>query len=98
VDLHHQIYETKRYASLFIGIAFMKQDIPIIRPKQLIAALERAGFVIHRVTGSHYILKHPAKPALRITVPFHNRDLKRGTLQSIVKQSGFTNEEFSDLL
>lgn len=35
---------------------------------------------------------------LRVTVPYHNRDLKRGTLQSIVKQAGFTNEEFLKLL
>jgi len=64
----------------------------------VIRALERAGFSVNRITGSHYILKHPAKPTLRVTVPYHNRDLKRGTLQSIVKQAGFTNEEFLDLL
>ncbi|PYS27149.1 MAG: toxin-antitoxin system, toxin component, HicA family protein [Acidobacteria bacterium] len=69
-----------------------------MQPRRLIKALERAGFLVHRVTGSHYILKHPEKPTLRVTVPFHNRDLKRGTLQSIVKQAGFTNEEFSRLL
>jgi len=76
----------------------VKQSLPAIEPKRLIRALERAGFSVHRVTGSHYILKHPAKPTLRVTVPFHNRDLKRGTLQSIVKQAGFTNEEFLNLV
>jgi predicted RNA binding protein YcfA (HicA-like mRNA interferase family) len=76
----------------------MKQPLPSVQSKQAIRALERAGFFIHRVSGSHYILKHPAKPTLRVTVPFHNRDLKRGTLQSIVKQAGFTNEEFLKLL
>ena len=76
----------------------MKQSLPAIRPKALIRALERDGFFIHRVTGSHYILKHSAKPMLRVTVPFHNRDLKRGTLQSIVRQAGLTNGEFLDLL
>jgi predicted RNA binding protein YcfA (HicA-like mRNA interferase family) len=76
----------------------VKQSLPAVEPKRLIRALERAGFSVHRVTGSHYILKHPAKPTLRVTVPFHNRDLKRGTLQSIVKQAGFTNEEFLNLL
>jgi predicted RNA binding protein YcfA (HicA-like mRNA interferase family) len=76
----------------------VKQSLPAIQPKRLIRALERAGFFVHHVTGSHHILKHPAKPGLRITVPFHNRDLKRGTLQSIVKQAGFTNEEFLRLL
>lgn len=60
--------------------------------------LESVGFYVHHVSGSHYILKHPTKPSLRVTVPFHNRDLKKGTLQSIVKQAGFTNEEFLKLL
>jgi predicted RNA binding protein YcfA (HicA-like mRNA interferase family) len=76
----------------------MNRNLPAIRPKQLIRMLERAGFIVNRVTGSHYILKHPAKPNLRVTVPYHNRDLKRGTLQSIVKQAGLTNDEFWKLL
>ena len=76
----------------------MNRKLPVIRPKELIRTLEHAGFSVHRVTGSHYILKHPEKPTLRVTVPFHNRDLKRGTLQSIIKQSGLTNEEFLRLL
>ena len=76
----------------------MKRKLPAIRPDKVLRALERAGFFIHRVSGSHYILKHPTKPILRVTVPLHNRDLKRGTLQSIVKQAGFTNEEFLKLL
>lgn len=76
----------------------MARHLPIVRPRRLIQALERAGFHVHHVSGSHYILKHPAKPTLRVTVPFHNRDLKKGTLQSIVKQAGFTNEEFLKLL
>jgi predicted RNA binding protein YcfA (HicA-like mRNA interferase family) len=76
----------------------MQTKLPAVRPKRLLRALEHAGFFLHHVTGSHYILKHPTNPMLRVTVPFHNRDLKRGTLQSIVKQAGFTNEEFLKLL
>jgi predicted RNA binding protein YcfA (HicA-like mRNA interferase family) len=76
----------------------MKERLPSVQSKQAIRALERAGFIVDRIAGSHYILKHPDKPMLRVTVPFHNRDLKRGTLQSIVKQAGFTNEEFLKLL
>ena len=76
----------------------MKRSLPVIRPKEVIRALERAGFFVRRISGSHYILKHQTKVTLRVTVPFHSRDLKRGTLQSIVKQAGFTNEEFLKLL
>jgi predicted RNA binding protein YcfA (HicA-like mRNA interferase family) len=56
------------------------------------------GFVIHHVSGSHYILKHPEKPKLRITLAYHNHDLKRRTLDSVLEQAGLSQEEFIDLL
>jgi predicted RNA binding protein YcfA (HicA-like mRNA interferase family) len=76
----------------------MKRSLQATRPKEVLRALERAGFFVRRVSGSHYILKHPTNPVLRVTVPYHNRDLKYGTLQSIIKQAGLTNEEFLKLL
>ncbi len=60
--------------------------------------LEHAGFEVHHVTGSHYILKHLRKIGLRVTLPWHNRDLKRGTLRSVIEQAGYTADEFADLL
>ena len=60
-----------------------------------IKVFERSGFSIRRVTGSHYILKEDKRI---LTVPYHNKDLKRGTLASIIRQSGFSIEEFLDLL
>jgi predicted RNA binding protein YcfA (HicA-like mRNA interferase family) len=38
------------------------------------------------------------KETLRVTVPYHNRDLKPRTLASIIEQAGLTVEEFLDLL
>jgi predicted RNA binding protein YcfA (HicA-like mRNA interferase family) len=76
----------------------MSQRLPAIKPKEVIRALQRAGFFIHHSTGSHNILKHPDKPELRVTVAMHNRDLKRKTLASIIDQAGYTTEEFIDLL
>jgi predicted RNA binding protein YcfA (HicA-like mRNA interferase family) len=72
--------------------------LPIVRPAEVIRALEHAGFFVRRVKGSHYVLKHPVKSTLLVIVPLHNRDLKRGTLQSIIKQAGLTIEEFLELL
>jgi predicted RNA binding protein YcfA (HicA-like mRNA interferase family) len=76
----------------------MSTRLPALKAKDILRALERAGFVVHHVTGSHYILKHPKKPHLRVTLPWHNRDLKRGTVQGIVRQSGYTTDEFGELL
>ena len=61
-------------------------------------ALQRAGFFVHHTSGSHYILKHPDRPILRVTVASHNRDLKRRTLEPIVEQSGLSVEEFLKFL
>lgn len=61
----------------------------------VIRALKRNGFLVHHITGSHYFLK---KNNLRVSVPYHNKDLKPGTLASIIAQAGLSVEEFVDLL
>jgi predicted RNA binding protein YcfA (HicA-like mRNA interferase family) len=61
----------------------------------VIRALERGGFYVHHVAGSHYVLK---KDGLRVTVPYHGKDLKPRTLASIIEQSGLSVEEFLELL
>jgi predicted RNA binding protein YcfA (HicA-like mRNA interferase family) len=73
----------------------MAKKLPALKPKVVIRALERSGFYIHHTTGSHYILK---KEKFRVTVPYHNKDLKPGTLSSIIEQAGLTVKEFIDLL
>lgn len=65
-----------------------------LKPSKVIKALERAGFVVDHVTGSHYILK---KENFRTIVPFH-KTIKTGTLRAILSQAGMSVEEFTDLL
>jgi len=72
--------------------------LPVVSPRQLIRALERAGFFVHHIRGSHYYLRHPDKPGILVTVPYHGRDLKRGTLRSILRQAGTSVDELVDLL
>ena len=76
----------------------MTRRLPAVRPHEVIRALERAGFFVHHTTGSHRILKHRDRPRLRVTVPFHRSDVPRGTLRSIIKHAGLTEEEFVNLL
>jgi predicted RNA binding protein YcfA (HicA-like mRNA interferase family) len=76
----------------------MTPRLPALKPKDVLRALQKAGFFVQHATGSHRYLKHPDKPQLRVTVPYHNRDLKRGTLHSIIKQSGIPLDEFLSLL
>jgi len=60
--------------------------------------LQRAGFYVHHIKGSHYFLKHREKPFLRVTVPVHHGDLKRRTLLSIIDQAGYSLPDFLELL
>jgi predicted RNA binding protein YcfA (HicA-like mRNA interferase family) len=72
----------------------MSERLPALKPRAVLRALESGGFYVHHISGSHYILKHPSDASLRVTVPYHSRDLKRRTLESIVKQAGLSREEF----
>jgi len=73
--------------------------LPVATGKDIVRALERAGFIIDRVVGSHHVMAHPSDPKRTVSVPVHgNRDLKRGTLRAIIRQSGFSVDEFDDFL
>ncbi len=77
----------------------MNPHLPAANARQVLAALKRAGFIVERVRGSHYILALPGDPSRAVTVPFHGaRDLKPGTLRNIIRQSGLTVEQFRELL
>jgi predicted RNA binding protein YcfA (HicA-like mRNA interferase family) len=66
-----------------------------MRPDEVIAVLKRAGYSVDHQTGSHLVLCREGH--LPITVPRHNRDLKRRTLHHIVRSAGLSLEEFLNL-
>jgi predicted RNA binding protein YcfA (HicA-like mRNA interferase family) len=76
----------------------MTPSLPSLKPKEVLKALLSAGFYIHHQTGSHIVLKHPSRPSKRVVLPYHNKDLKRGTLHGILKQAGFSVDEFLNYL
>ena len=76
----------------------MTDRLPSLRPREVIRALERAGFVVSRTSGSHCRLIHPNDPSRKVTVPVHNDDLKRGTLRAILSQAGISADKLRDLL
>jgi predicted RNA binding protein YcfA (HicA-like mRNA interferase family) len=73
----------------------MAGKLPALKPKLIIRALERNGFYVHHTTGSHYILK---KDKLRVTIAYHNKDLRPSALKAIIEAAGLTVEQFLDLL
>lgn len=57
--------------------------------KEIIKLLEEDGWYFKRQNGSHQIYRHPIKTGIAV-VPNHgmNKELKEGTVQSILKQAG----------
>ena len=72
--------------------------LPVVKPKKVLKALQRADFFIDHQTGSHVRLVHQTDPRRRVSIPMHNKDVPTGTLKSILNQAGLTTEEFIKLL
>jgi predicted RNA binding protein YcfA (HicA-like mRNA interferase family) len=66
-------------------------NIPTLKPKDAIKILTRNGFKFIRQKGSHRIY---IKDNKTVVVPYHNQDLRKGTLLSIIKQSGLDPKFF----
>jgi len=73
-------------------------NLPVVKPKAVIKALERAGFRTIRQAGNHVQMHHPDRPGV-VTIPNHpGVDVKKGTLRRILHQAGLSIDEFNLLL
>jgi predicted RNA binding protein YcfA (HicA-like mRNA interferase family) len=59
--------------------------------KELVKILGKLGFVVQRQKGSHMVLRRES-PFARVTVPNH-RNLRVGTLRTILNEAGMSVEE-----
>ena len=73
----------------------MSGILPSMTPREVATVLERMGFTFYRQRGSHRIY---VKDDLQVIVPFHAKDLKKGTLHQIIKGAGVSVEEFVSFL
>jgi len=71
--------------------------LPNITPQTLIKILKSIGFELDHTTGSHYIFRHPISKR-RVTIPYHSKDLPKGTIMSILKEAGITKKDLEDFL
>ncbi len=58
-----------------------------VNSKEIITKIEKDGWELVAVRGSHHQFKHPSKPG-RVTVPHPKKDLNIKTVKSILKQAG----------
>jgi len=71
--------------------------LPSLSPKKVIKILEKKGFILDRIKGSHHIYYHPESKR-RVVVPLHKKDLPKGTFLEILKQAGISKDELKELL
>lgn len=70
---------------------------PRISGKELIKALQKSGFAIARVKGSHHMLKHP--DGRQTVVPVHsNETIGVGLLAKILRDCDLTRDQLRGLL
>ncbi|MBU1186529.1 MAG: type II toxin-antitoxin system HicA family toxin [Acidobacteria bacterium] len=63
-----------------------------MKVREILSLLKKHGWVIARIRGSHRQLRHPSKPGLVTIAGKGSEDLAKGTLNSILKQAGLSDE------
>ena len=72
-------------------------QLPAVPGARVVKALERAGFEVARINGSHHIMSHP--DGRTVSVPVHlGRDMPKGTLRNVLAIVGLTGDDFRELL
>ena len=72
----------------------MANKYPILRPNEIITALEKKGFIFKSQKGSHLKYSNGYRTTI---IPKHDT-VARGTLKSILIQAGIELEDFLKLL
>ncbi|MBI4332889.1 MAG: type II toxin-antitoxin system HicA family toxin [Chloroflexi bacterium] len=73
----------------------MSARLPVLRPDDVVAGLEKAGWYVRRQKGSHL---HKLGSMNIVVIPMHHRDVPKGTLRGIVGDAGLIVEEFAALV
>ena len=73
------------------------RKLPLLSGNEVCEALAKIGYRVDHQTGSHIILRNEIPPYRRLTVPDH-KEIAKGTLRAIIRQTGLTLEEFNALL
>lgn len=75
----------------------MPESLPALPGAKVVRALERAGFTVARISGSHHVMRHP--DGRTVVVPVHRgREIAKGTLRNILAIIGMDAEELRKLL
>lgn len=72
--------------------------LPVLSAREVLRALDRAGFERVAQKGRHIWLKGVRAGQVRVVVVPNHPEIAKGTLVSIIRQSGMSREELLALL
>ena len=72
--------------------------LPILSGRDVIKALSKQGFAVARQKGSHIILVKESEDSKKGVVVPNHKEIDKGTLLEIIRQSGMTKEDFLRLI
>jgi len=67
--------------------------LPTLKPKQVLKKLKKLGFIKDHTSGSHIIMYHPVNKK-RAVIPYHLKDIPKGTLASLLREADISRDEF----
>ncbi len=70
--------------------------LPVVKGDAAIKAFGEAGFHLDHWSGRHAILYHPDRRHL--SIPGGKKELKAGTLRTLIRKAELTVDEFTKLL
>ena len=71
--------------------------LSIVSGKDLCKILKKIGYLVDHQTGSHIILRNKKYPFRRLSIPNH-KEISKGTLRAIIRQTGLSLKEYNELL
>lgn len=72
--------------------------LPILSGRDVIKILSKQGFTVARQKGSPIILVKESKDGKKGVVVPNHKEIDKGTLLEIIRQSGMTKEDFLQLI
>jgi len=72
--------------------------LPVLSGREVIKLLSKQGFTVARQKGSHVILVKESNDGKKGVVVPNHKEIDKGTLLEIIRQSGMTKEDFLRLI
>lgn len=71
-----------------------QKDLPLISGRNHVKVFESFGWTVNRSKKNHFVLTHPAKPHVLLSIPDH-KEVARGTLKAELRKAEITAEDYA---